>query len=362
MRTILVPAGERASDKTMLDTALAAARPLEANLEFLPVRIGWHEAAAYMPHVRSARAADALKCTWDRSSSLPIPPFRKGTDMTETLHADLEALRQQVAQKGRIPILLRQGALGRFHGLSLGEIVKLTDAPALATVETVRAPDGTHTERFSIDGKDPELCHAVARQFLLDPNVSLAPGDVREARTCENDVVCQTLVRDHNDVIYRVTDNAAVVDAPLTRTLQTLQQRKLHVESGARSPSATETEGRLGADKAAAAAHILQALTNARSCNAVARCVVAQLVGSTGERDLETALAAATPEILLAAFQQILSASDEIETLLDGLTEQTNALMQAARRAQTQAVPPEMPMVPESLGDQTQAQGPRTPF
>ncbi|MBS0518475.1 MAG: universal stress protein [Proteobacteria bacterium] len=51
MRTILVLAGGQSTDKMVFDVALAAARPLGANLEFLHVRIGPNEAAAYVPHV-----------------------------------------------------------------------------------------------------------------------------------------------------------------------------------------------------------------------------------------------------------------------------------------------------------------------
>jgi nucleotide-binding universal stress UspA family protein len=54
MRTILVLAGGHATDKAVFDTALAAARPLGANLEFLHVRIELAEAAVYTPHVEFA--------------------------------------------------------------------------------------------------------------------------------------------------------------------------------------------------------------------------------------------------------------------------------------------------------------------
>ncbi len=57
MRTILVMAGGRESDKTVFDTALSAARPLGAHLEFLHVRISASDAAAYTPHVDFARGA-----------------------------------------------------------------------------------------------------------------------------------------------------------------------------------------------------------------------------------------------------------------------------------------------------------------
>lgn len=55
MKTILVPAGGSDTDDAVFRTALAVARPLNAHLEFLHVRIGPCEAAFYTPHVDFAR-------------------------------------------------------------------------------------------------------------------------------------------------------------------------------------------------------------------------------------------------------------------------------------------------------------------
>lgn len=157
--------------------------------------------------------------------------------MTKNLHADLEALRREIAQKGRAPVVLSQAALDeQFNGLTLGQIVKLTDAPVLVTVADIQASDGVRVERFCVDGTDPEFCHVVARHFLLDSTTTLSPYGVREVRTCNNDLVRETMVRD-GGVIYRLTDQEAIVDEPLTRTLQTLQQRDAYSRSGGGSPS-----------------------------------------------------------------------------------------------------------------------------
>jgi hypothetical protein len=282
--------------------------------------------------------------------------------MAENLHADLETLRREVAQKGRAPVILLQGALEQhFHGLTLGQIVKLTDAPALVAVADIQSPDGTRTERFCIDGRDPELCHAVARQFLLDPAAAFAPGHIREVRTCNDDVVRETMVRDHG-VIYRVTNHEAIVDELLTRTLQTLRRKDAFSTGDVSSPSQSTVEADGAPAIGKAAARILRGLSDIRTCNAATRCVIAQLVSSMGEQDLETALEAADPESLRAAFRQILSASDEIETLLDGLTTQTNVLMQAARGIEIPDAPQEPIMAPESMSEQIQMGEPRTPF
>ena len=63
MKTILVPTGGSDSDGAVFATALAAARPFAAHLDFVHVKIGPGEAAPYAPHVDFARGpalVDAL--------------------------------------------------------------------------------------------------------------------------------------------------------------------------------------------------------------------------------------------------------------------------------------------------------------
>lgn len=251
--------------------------------------------------------------------------------MIKNLHTDLEALRREIAQKGRAPVVLSQAALDeQFHGLTLGQIVKLTDAPVLVTVADIQAPDGVRVERFCVDGTDPEFCHVVARHFLLDSTTPLSPYGVREVRTCNNDLVRETMVRD-GGVIYRLTDQEAIVDEPLTRTLQTLQQRDAYSRSGGGSPSQPAMGAGCPSTIDEGPTRILQELADVRTCNAAARCIVARLIRSTGEQDLETALASADPETLRTAFQQVLAMSDEIEALLGSLMTQVSDLLKAAR-------------------------------
>lgn len=68
MKTILVLVGGSATDDVVSNTALAAARPLRAHLEFLHVRVGPGEAAAFTPHVEFARGA-GLREAFDRMES-----------------------------------------------------------------------------------------------------------------------------------------------------------------------------------------------------------------------------------------------------------------------------------------------------
>ena len=60
MRTILVLADGHSMDKTVFNTALAAARLLGAHLEFLHVRVGAGDAAVYTPNVQFASGAALL--------------------------------------------------------------------------------------------------------------------------------------------------------------------------------------------------------------------------------------------------------------------------------------------------------------
>src|SRR5262249_14015008 len=58
-RTILVPASGSDTDAVVFETALAAARPQRAHLEFFHVCVSAGEALRYMPHASFARG-DAL--------------------------------------------------------------------------------------------------------------------------------------------------------------------------------------------------------------------------------------------------------------------------------------------------------------
>jgi nucleotide-binding universal stress UspA family protein len=54
MKSILIPIGGSDTDGVLLETALAAARPFAAHLQFLHVRVGVGEAARHTPHMEFA--------------------------------------------------------------------------------------------------------------------------------------------------------------------------------------------------------------------------------------------------------------------------------------------------------------------
>jgi nucleotide-binding universal stress UspA family protein len=106
MRTILVLAGGRESDKAVFATALSAANPLGAHLEFLHVRISAGEAAAYTPHIE----------------------FASGT----ALHAAFSDLREAAKTRSA-------AALHHFEELCETELIEIAIHPAGGTTNVVTA-------------------------------------------------------------------------------------------------------------------------------------------------------------------------------------------------------------------------------
>jgi hypothetical protein len=65
MKTILVPTGGSDTDDTVFSTALTAARPFTAHLNFSHIKIDPGEATPYVSHVTAPLAAAAAKCNAD---------------------------------------------------------------------------------------------------------------------------------------------------------------------------------------------------------------------------------------------------------------------------------------------------------
>lgn len=95
MKTILVPVGGSEADATVLETALAVARPLSAHLELLHVRVSVADAAVNTPHMEFARGAglsgalDELKARCERRAAQAERNVRDfcaahGIEMVET--------------------------------------------------------------------------------------------------------------------------------------------------------------------------------------------------------------------------------------------------------------------------------------
>src|SRR5258707_11460148 len=75
MKNILVLAGGGDNDEAVFATALAAAQPFHAHLEFLHVQIGPGEAAAWEPHSELLRGS-AIRETMQRLRTEAVMPWR----------------------------------------------------------------------------------------------------------------------------------------------------------------------------------------------------------------------------------------------------------------------------------------------
>ena len=94
MKSILIPIGGSDSDRAVLDTAVAAARPLRAHLNFVHFRIGPGEAAVHTPHVAFV-SGPAMK---DALEKLETDAERRSTTAAE--HVREFCSRSQIAMGG----------------------------------------------------------------------------------------------------------------------------------------------------------------------------------------------------------------------------------------------------------------------
>ncbi len=254
--------------------------------------------------------------------------------MTENLNVALQELKQAIAQSGDAPVVIDLNQLGqKFHGLNLRQLVMLTDAPALASFAQLRSADGARVEKFLVDGKDKQQCESTARDILLSES-SLDTGDVREVRVAVDGLGSPLLVRDHNDIIYRVTDREAVIDQPLTAALH---YRRQPVQAELPQTHAVPPQRPVivanGLAFSSTAGEVLHGLAAVRVRNSIAAQEIERLVKSTGEQDLNAALAVMNPQMLGQALTQIMLASQQIETLVDALAQRMRALVRLIEQA-----------------------------
>lgn len=248
--------------------------------------------------------------------------------MSENLNAALEELRQKIADGGGMPVIIAQTDLDRlFHGLNLHQLALLTDAPALGSFAELQSSEGTRVEQFLVDGKDTERCESLVRDLLLGES-ALKTGDVREVRILGNGLDGHVLLRDHNDIVYRVTDKEAAIDQLLTNALQHKRQARLaerqpRAEASPRSVVVANGPAFIGAT-----GEILHGLAAIRARNGVAIQEIDRLMRMSGERNLAAALAAAGPERLAESLSRIALASQQIETLIEALHQRMRALLQ----------------------------------
>lgn len=253
--------------------------------------------------------------------------------MSDNLNVALEKLRQRIAEAGDAPLVIAHADLERaFHGLTLRQLVLLVDAPALGSFAELRSPEGARIEQFLIDGKDTQRCEALARDILLG-DAALAAGDVREVRILGNGLDGHVLLRDHNNIVYRVTDREAAIDQLLTNALQQrrrAQQTEQRAEAGAAGRAMIVIDG---AAFAGVAGEILHGLAAIRARNGIALQEVDRLLKASGQRNLASAVSVVGPEALAASLSRTALAAQQIEALLEALRQRMQALLQAAETA-----------------------------
>lgn len=139
--------------------------------------------------------------------------------MIESLAEALRALKEGAANGAGPPVLTADALASRLHGLTLDQVVKLTDLPALAVALMLRTPQGAVVERFLVDGRDAPRREALARQLLLDGDLANETA-VREALEFDLGVLRHRLARDRQDVVYRADGGQAGIDEELTAVLR----------------------------------------------------------------------------------------------------------------------------------------------
>ncbi|SKA34928.1 hypothetical protein SAMN02745126_05580 [Enhydrobacter aerosaccus] len=253
--------------------------------------------------------------------------------MADTLNVALEQLRQKIAQDGGMPVVIALPDLEReFHGLSLHQLVLLTDAPALGSFAELRSAEGGRIEQFVIDGKNTERCEALARDLLLSES-ALSAGDVREVRLPADGTSSHILVRDHNDIVYRVTDQEAVVDQLLTSALQHRRQARQAQQPAPVDASPRPIVIENGVAFTGTAGEILHGLAAVRARNGIAVQEIERLIRATGQRDLGAALAAAGPQALAQSLTRVTVASQQIESLIEAMYQRMRLLLQLIEEA-----------------------------
>jgi hypothetical protein len=265
--------------------------------------------------------------------------------MVESINAALEPLKQSLAASDRIPVIPEPALASQFHGLNLHQLVQLTAAPALAVVSREPAADGSHRERFTVDGTDEQRCGIVARQLVLDGVSPLNEADVREVCISGANGPGRMFVRDKNDVIYRLIDGQAAVDEELTALLR--HRHPAFPKRHAIDAAAAGDEGRTLAEMFE---EMLEASVALQARNGATARVIEQLIEASGRPDLATAIAVTDPQALATAFKEILAASRQVDELAQAITGRIEAVLRLARSAADRSdrpgsVPaPEMPV------------------
>lgn len=252
--------------------------------------------------------------------------------MTDNLNSLLEMLKRQILEGGGATLIPQKVIEQQFHGLTLHQLVLLTDAPALGVMSEIRDADGARAHSASIEGRDARQCEAVARRLLLDDRLVLGVGDTLQVSVADDGGAPSTRLRDHDGAIYRILDDKAVVDEELTAVFRGQRRRTSVAQPGAQHPDAVDASGLRGM-----ASEVLEGLAAVRVRNGAMVEAIQKMIWSAGERALRPACEVASPQLLEETFEQIVAASRQLEALLDGLMQRTRALLPQANEPQDAA-------------------------
>lgn len=206
----------------------------------------------------------------------------------------------------------------------------LAQAPALAIRSFRQLADGTGVEQFWIDGRDEDRCELAAHDLALGDQAGRDPGTVREIRIAREGAPEHSIVVDRNDIVYRVTEQGAVVDRDMTAELR--GRRQAATASGrAASPSAQDPVViNDGFAFRAVAGQVLHGLSAVRARNGIAIREIERLVKGSGEQTLESACQSPSADVLLETFGRIIGASQQIDALLEAIGQRTRTLLRLA--------------------------------
>ena len=230
------------------------------------------------------------------------------------LGAALTALKASLAADSiDVPVLRPEDLERGYQGVQLGALARLVDAPALALLDVVTTPGGRTVRRFVVEGVDATAKQVAARQLLRHEPTPKGAHDLQEIITNKDGLPAEILVRDHEDVVYRVVGREADADEQLTTWV-----REARAQSAARSSAgaALLEHPLVIADPVAlsgAIAGAMRAVADLHGRQKAAAGVIDQLMKLTGAAGAAAAIEAAPAEALRPALLDLLGAASRLD-------------------------------------------------
>lgn len=243
MRTILVLAGGQSTDKLVFDTALAAARPLGANLEFLHVRVGPGEAAARVPHADFSTGSGLRGVL----GNLEREAARRSA---AALHHFEELCEREALDIAVTPTDLGKDALSATwseeHGDAMSRIIRHARHNDLVVLGRHTRSNGLPpdiAERLLMESGRPVLIAAPERRHLLDTVLLCWKESAASARALG--VALPLLAASKHVVIASIQEGAEDSPEGLYHLAQRLQWNDISADARWLTPSATPVADRL---------------------------------------------------------------------------------------------------------------------